>query len=90
MNRPLLRGRIALIAAATAVLLASAPTAANTGNPPPVRTSSGGIIVKDILTEHRYYSDWHRSLVDPIFMVGSGYAPGDLAAVSQAGIAGTG
>jgi D-alanyl-D-alanine carboxypeptidase len=90
MNRHIARGRSALLAALAAVLVATAPAAANPGNPPAVRTSTGGIIVKDILTEHRRYADWHRSLVDPIFMVGSSYAPGDLASVSNAGIAGTG
>jgi D-alanyl-D-alanine carboxypeptidase len=90
MNRHVFRGRVALFTALAAILLASAPAAANPGNPPAVRTASGGIIVKDILTEHRRYADWHVSLVDPIFMVGSSYAPGDLASVSQAGIAGTG
>ncbi len=73
-----------------ATTVGALPVLGNTGNPPPVRTSTGGIIVKDILTEHRWYSQWHLSLVDPIFMVGSTYAPGDLASVGSAGIAGTG
>lgn len=78
------------LAAVLAATVATAPVAANTGNPPAVRTSTGGIIVKDILTEHRYYSQWHLSLVDPIFMVPSSYAPGDMSWVGNAGIAGSG
>ena len=90
MRPQIARHVLPLVAAVAALALLVAPAVANPGNPPAVRTSTGGIIVRDILTEHRYYSDWHRSLVDPIFMVGSGYAPRDLVAVSQAGIAGTG
>lgn len=90
MTRSTFTRSLGLVVAMLVVALATAPVTANTGNPPPVRTSTGGIIVKDILTEHRRYVDWHRSLVDPIFMVPSSYAPGDLVPVSQAGIAGTG
>ena len=73
-----------------ALTVAASPVIANTGSPPPVRTSTGGVIVKDILTEHRWYSDWHLSLVDPIFMVPSTYGPRDLSWVGNAGIAGSG
>jgi zinc D-Ala-D-Ala carboxypeptidase len=85
------RHRPLLLALVLAVLVAvPGPTVANTGSPPAVRTSSGGVIVKDILTEHRRYRDWHLSLLDPIYMVPSSYAPGDLVSVSTAGIAGSG
>ena len=83
--------RLSLVATSVLALsLFASPVVANTGSPPAVRTSSGGIIVKDILTEHRWYSDWHRTLVDPIYMVPSSYAPGDLRSVGSAGIAGSG
>jgi zinc D-Ala-D-Ala carboxypeptidase len=78
---------ITLVLAAT---MAALPVAANVGAPATVRTSTGGVIVKDVLTEHRSYAEWHVSLVDPIFMVSSGYAPGDLTWVGNAGIAGGG
>jgi D-alanyl-D-alanine carboxypeptidase len=90
MTRSITRPSLFALTALLIAVIGVAPVVANTGSPPPVRTSSGGIIVKDILTEHRYYADWHRSLVDPIFMVPSSYAPGDLSSVSNAGIAGTG
>jgi zinc D-Ala-D-Ala carboxypeptidase len=85
VNRLLLPITLVLVAT-----ICAAPVAANIGAPPAVRTSTGGIIVKDVLTEHRSYSEWHLSLVDPIFMVSSSYAPGDLTWVGNAGIAGGG
>ncbi len=88
------RQRLQPIAAAALALalVVVVPTAgsANTGSPPPVRTASGGVIVKDILTEHRRYADWHLSLLDPIYRLASTYAPLDLSAVGNAGIAGYG
>jgi D-alanyl-D-alanine carboxypeptidase len=90
MPRPRLQS---IAATALALALASlAPTAgnANTGSPPPVRTTSGAVIVKDILTEHRRYADWHLSLLDPIYRLASTYAPSDLSSVGNAGIAGYG
>lgn len=79
-----------LLAVALAALVGAAPVVANAGSPPPVRTPSGGIIVRDWLTEHRRYVDWHLSLVDPLYMVPSSYAPGDLVPVSRSGMSGTG
>lgn len=78
--------------AVASILILLAPTAgrANTGSPPPVRTPSGAVIVKDILTEHRRYADWHLSLLDTIYRLPSTYAPADLVSVSNAGIAGYG
>jgi D-alanyl-D-alanine carboxypeptidase len=73
------------------LLVTVAPAAeANTGSPPPVRTSSGGIIVRDWLAEHRRYADWHLTLIDPLFMVTSWYAPSDLSWVGNSGIPGRG
>ncbi len=90
----MLRQRLHLLtASALAVsLIAVAPTSgtANPGSPPAVRTPSGGVIVRDVLTEHRRYVDWHLSLLDPIYRLGSTYAPPDLASVGNAGIAGYG
>ena len=43
---------------------------------------------KDVLTPHRAYEDWPRTLVDTILMVPSGYHPGDLVDTSQAGLNG--
>jgi len=69
----------------------AAPTAdANTGTPPPVRTSSGAPIVRDWPAEHRRLADWALTLVDPLYTVGSTYAPTDLSAVTNAGIPGRG
>lgn len=90
MPRSITHPRLMALSALLAVGLVASPVLANTGSPPPVRTSTGGIIVKDILAEHRRYSDWHLTLVDPIFMVPSTYAPGDLRWVGNAGIAGRG
>lgn len=89
MRTPISRLSFILTTALAASVFVS-PVVANTGSPPAVRTSSGAVIVKDILTEHRSYSHWHLSLLDPIFMVPSTYAPGDLSWVGNAGIAGSG
>jgi LAS superfamily LD-carboxypeptidase LdcB/putative cell wall-binding protein len=43
---------------------------------------------KDVLTPHRAYDDWARTLVDTTLMVPSGYHPGDLVDTSQAGLNG--
>ncbi|MGZ8562141.1 MAG: M15 family metallopeptidase [Candidatus Limnocylindria bacterium] len=40
----------------------------------------------DVLTPHRAYADWARTLVDTTYMVGSTYAPPDLANTSTAGL----
>ena len=42
--------------------------------------------VADTLTKYRTYSDWHRSLVDPIYRLASTYAPADLRSTSYAGL----
>lgn len=80
-----------LFAAVIALLSLAAPAAeANTGSPPACRTSTGAVIVRDWLTEHRRYSDWHLTLLDTLYMVPSSYAPPDLSWVGNAGIAGRG
>lgn len=80
---------LVLIAAVTAVSIAPA-VGANTGWPPPVRTASGEPILRDWPAEHRRYADWHLTLVDPLYTLGSAYGPGDLSWVGNAGIAGRG
>jgi D-alanyl-D-alanine carboxypeptidase len=83
--------RLTIAAITIAVALAaSGPTIANTGSPPPVRTALGAPIVADWLAEHRRYTDWHLTLVDPLYRATSTYTPGDLVPVSRAGIAGKG
>ena len=71
-----------------------APTPAPTA-PPPAATppppagpdfSLPGGIYLDVLTEHRTYGDWYRSLLDTIFMLPSDYHPSDLVDVSAAGL----
>jgi D-alanyl-D-alanine carboxypeptidase len=44
--------------------------------------------VADVLTKHRWLSDWHRSLLDPTFRLSSAYAPTDLRSTSYAGLNG--
>lgn len=90
----MLRTRTHSLAATTLALalafLAPSAGSANTGSPPAVRTPSGAVIVKDILTEHRQYADWHLSLLDTIYRLPSTYVPADLSSVGNAGIAGYG
>jgi putative cell wall-binding protein len=43
---------------------------------------------QDVLTKHRTYEDWHRTLVDTILAVPSDYHPPDLVDTSSAGING--
>jgi D-alanyl-D-alanine carboxypeptidase len=86
--------RLPLIATTVLALVATVATplaaSANTGSPPPVRTASGAPIIRDWPAEHRRYADWHLSLIDPLYTLGSAYAPGDLSWVGNAGIAGRG
>jgi D-alanyl-D-alanine carboxypeptidase len=42
--------------------------------------------VADTLTKHRWYSDWHRSLLDQTFRLSSAYKPTDLRSTSYAGL----
>ena len=90
MPRPHRRSLAATALAAALMIIVPSTSSANTGSPPPVRTASGAVIVKDILTEHRRYADWHLSLLDPIYRLSSTYAPSDLSPVGNAGIAGYG
>ncbi len=86
--------RLALFATLLLALVATAATplaaSANTGSPPAVRTASGAPIVRDWPAEHRRYADWHLTLVDPLYTLGSSYGPRDLSWVGNAGIAGRG
>ena len=89
MPAPLDR-RSFLALAAASVLGFPRLVTANTGTPPPVRTADGRPIIRDWPAEHRYYADWHLTLIDPLYMLMSAYAPPDLVPVTQAGIAGVG
>lgn len=84
------RAVVATLLAALLFALHPSAAGAESGSPPAVRTPSGGVIVKDILTKHRRYADWHLSLLDPIYRLASTYAPADLVSVNVSGIAGTG
>lgn len=44
----------------------------------------------DLLAAHRGYGEWQRTLLDTIYRLNSGYAPGDLVSVSRAGLSGSG
>jgi D-alanyl-D-alanine carboxypeptidase len=68
----------------------TSPADANAGWPPACRTSGGSVIVRDWAAQHRHHADWHLTLVDTLYTVGSAYAPADLVSVSNAGIAGAG
>lgn len=43
---------------------------------------------QDLLTEHRSFADWPRTLLDPIYALPSSYVPPDLASTANAGING--
>jgi putative cell wall-binding protein len=43
---------------------------------------------QDVLTKYRAYSDWHRSLLDTIYMLPSSYYPGDMVDSKAAGLNG--
>jgi D-alanyl-D-alanine carboxypeptidase len=66
-----------------------APTPAPTPPPPPAPDYSrpGGIYL-DILTAHHGYADWHRSLLDTVFMLPSDHYPGDVVDTAAAGLNG--
>jgi zinc D-Ala-D-Ala carboxypeptidase len=68
---------------AAAALSAPLRAAAWTGNPP-------ACAYADVLTLHRSYADWARTLLDARYMVSRTYAPADLVPVSRAGISGSG
>ena len=44
----------------------------------------------DVLTQHRAKNDWQITMLDTIYMVGSGYVPPNLTSVRSAGIQGSG
>jgi D-alanyl-D-alanine carboxypeptidase len=44
--------------------------------------------VADTLTAQRKYSDWNRTVLDTIYRLPSGYAPGDLRSTANAGLNG--
>jgi D-alanyl-D-alanine carboxypeptidase len=59
-------------------------------DPPACRTAGGTILTADTPAADRAPADWDRTLADPIFTLGKGYAPRDLVPVARAGIAGRG
>jgi len=59
-------------------------------DPPACRTAGGTILTADTPAADRDPADWDRTLADPIFSLGKGYAPPDLVPVARAGIAGRG
>jgi hypothetical protein len=59
-------------------------------NPPACRTADGTILTADTPAADRDPAEWDRTLADPIFSLGKGYAPPDLVPVARAGIAGRG
>ena len=84
------RAPLLILLAVVGIATAAPGALANTGSPPPVRTSTGTPIVRDWPAEHRRLADWNLTLVDPLYTLGSSYAPTDLASVAYAGIAGRG
>ena len=92
MRSPLVRlSRARALAAALAVATVLA-AALGTGTAPPARAMGPlpACRYDDILTAPRSYADWSMTLVDTILRVPSTYAPPDLVATSEAGLAGGG
>lgn len=56
--------------------------------PPPVRAGPPACEYTDLLTPHHAYGDWPISLLDTIYHLPAGYAPGDLVDSSAAGVNG--
>ncbi len=75
---------LSIVVAATFAAVAPAPTAAATPDPLPACS------YQDVLTARTAYTDWDKSLLDPIYMVSQTYIPPDLAYASDAGITGGG
>jgi D-alanyl-D-alanine carboxypeptidase len=75
----------ALLASAlvSAGILAPLRAAGYSGSPPACSYA-------DVLTPHRSYTDWARTLLDTKYMVPRAYVPADLVSVSRAGISGAG
>jgi D-alanyl-D-alanine carboxypeptidase len=55
---------------------------------PPVAGGPPACAYLDVLTRHRGYADWNRTLLDTIYRLPSSYAPGDLVDTSTAGLNG--
>jgi D-alanyl-D-alanine carboxypeptidase len=79
-RRPDARRRL-LIAALAASLLAGFAVTSTASALPSCR-------VGDVLTKHRTYADWNRSLVDLYYRLPSTYAPADRKSTSYAGLNG--
>jgi D-alanyl-D-alanine carboxypeptidase len=62
------------------------PSAAPTATPPATGGALPACAYKDVLTTHRAYTDWERTLVDTIYRLPSTYAPSDLVDTSKAGL----
>ena len=65
------------------------PAPVVTPPPPPAEPDArpGGIYL-DVLTKHHAYGDWAISVLDTIYMLPTGYYPGDLVDSSAAGLNG--
>jgi D-alanyl-D-alanine carboxypeptidase len=63
--------------------VAGAPLVFGASQPPNCRYD-------DVMTEYKAVSEWHMTLLDPIFMVPSNYVPSKLVSVSNAHIPGSG
>ena len=77
-TRPRLVALFLVVVFATA--LATTPASAAPSLPP--------CRLADVLTKHRGYSDWSRSLLDPTYRLSSSYRPSDLRSTSAAGLNG--
>jgi len=78
---------MAVVFATTAVFgvgVAAAPIVLGGTQPPPECRYD------DVLTEYSAVSEWHMTMLDPIFMIPSNYVPSKLVSVSNANIQGSG
>jgi len=92
MRSPLVRLSRARALAAVLALATVLAGALATGTAVPARAMGPlpACRYDDILTSPRTYADWSMTLVDTILRVPSTYAPPDLVATSEAGLAGGG
>jgi zinc D-Ala-D-Ala carboxypeptidase len=77
-RRPDARSRLILGAVAAALIAAFAVSAPVDALP--------SCKIADVLTKHRRYADWNRSVLDTYFRLPSTYAPGDRKNTSYAGL----
>jgi LAS superfamily LD-carboxypeptidase LdcB len=84
------RSRIALHPATSRLLVLLLVVTLATGLAATVVSASSlpSCRVADTLTAQRKYSDWNRTVLDTIYRLPSGYAPGDLRSTANAGLNG--